>query len=90
MATPPTATKPVAISPGQYVELLPGPVDPEVLAALMHTSWAEFADPPLAVSDPSRGLALPALHSAHATSRLAGHHQQILHVDGHGPGGGGP
>jgi hypothetical protein len=36
----------------QYAELLPGPVDPAVLAALLHTSWAEFADPPLAVSDP--------------------------------------
>jgi hypothetical protein len=69
----------------QYAELPPGPVDPAVLAALMHTSWAEFAGPPLAVSDPSRGLALPALCSARATSRLAGHHQQVLHVDGHGP-----
>jgi mannose-6-phosphate isomerase-like protein (cupin superfamily) len=36
----------------QAVELLPGPVDPEMLAAVMHANWAEFAGPPLAVSDP--------------------------------------
>jgi mannose-6-phosphate isomerase-like protein (cupin superfamily) len=36
----------------QCAELLPGPVDPEMLAAVMHANWAEFAGPPLAVSDP--------------------------------------
>jgi len=36
----------------QAAELLPGPLDPEILAAVMHANWAEFADPPLAVSDP--------------------------------------
>lgn len=36
----------------QAAELLPGPVAPEMLAAVMHASWAEFVGPPLAVSDP--------------------------------------
>lgn len=36
----------------QFAELLPGPVDPEVLAAIAHANWLEFVGPPLAVSDP--------------------------------------
>ena len=36
----------------QAVELLPGPVDPEMLAAVGDANWTEFAGPPLAVSDP--------------------------------------
>lgn len=35
-----------------YNELLPGPVDPKMLAAVAHASWVEFVGPPLGVSDP--------------------------------------
>ncbi|HTF52673.1 MAG TPA: cupin domain-containing protein [Pseudonocardia sp.] len=36
----------------QCAELLPGPLDTEALAAVMHTNWVEFVGPPLGVSDP--------------------------------------
>ena len=36
----------------QYAELLPGPVDPEMLSAIGHANWVEFVGPPLKVSDP--------------------------------------
>jgi mannose-6-phosphate isomerase-like protein (cupin superfamily) len=35
-----------------YTKLLPGPVDPDVVAALGHTYWIEFVGPPLSESDP--------------------------------------
>jgi mannose-6-phosphate isomerase-like protein (cupin superfamily) len=35
-----------------YARLLPGPVDPETLAATARASWVEFVGPPLSVSDP--------------------------------------
>jgi mannose-6-phosphate isomerase-like protein (cupin superfamily) len=36
----------------EYTKLLPGPVDPETIAALTHANWVDFVGPPLAVSDP--------------------------------------
>jgi len=36
----------------QFAELLPGPVEPEVLSAVGLTNWVEFVGPPLGVSDP--------------------------------------
>jgi mannose-6-phosphate isomerase-like protein (cupin superfamily) len=36
----------------EYAELLPGPVDPEMLSAVGHANWVEFVGPPLGVSDP--------------------------------------
>jgi mannose-6-phosphate isomerase-like protein (cupin superfamily) len=35
-----------------YAELMPGPVDPEQLAALGRANWVDFVGPPLRVSDP--------------------------------------
>jgi mannose-6-phosphate isomerase-like protein (cupin superfamily) len=35
-----------------YTKLLPGPVDPETIAAIGHANWVEFNGPPLSVSDP--------------------------------------
>jgi mannose-6-phosphate isomerase-like protein (cupin superfamily) len=36
----------------QFADLLPGPVDPEKLAAVGHANWLEFVGPPVGVSDP--------------------------------------
>ena len=36
----------------QYAELLPGPVDPEMLSAIGNANWVEFVGPPLKVSNP--------------------------------------
>jgi mannose-6-phosphate isomerase-like protein (cupin superfamily) len=36
----------------QFASLLPGPLDPEKLAAVGHANWVEFVGPPVAVSDP--------------------------------------
>jgi len=36
----------------QSAELLPGPIDPDMLAAVGHANWVEFVGPPVAVSDP--------------------------------------
>jgi hypothetical protein len=36
----------------QFAALLPGPADPEKLAAVGHANWVEFVGPPVAVSDP--------------------------------------
>jgi hypothetical protein len=36
----------------QAAELLPSPLAPEMLAAVVHANWAEYAGPPLAVTDP--------------------------------------
>jgi mannose-6-phosphate isomerase-like protein (cupin superfamily) len=36
----------------EYAELLPGPVSPELFAAVGHANGIEFVGPPLAVSDP--------------------------------------
>ena len=36
----------------EFAELLPGPVDPELLAALGRASMVDFVGPPLAVSHP--------------------------------------
>ena len=36
----------------EYAELLPGPVDSEMLSVVGHVNWVEFVGPPLAVSDP--------------------------------------
>jgi quercetin dioxygenase-like cupin family protein len=36
----------------QYAELLPGPVEPEMLSAVGHANWVEFVGPPVGVSDP--------------------------------------
>jgi len=36
----------------QSAELLPGPVDPERLAAVGRANWVEFVGPPVGVSDP--------------------------------------
>ena len=35
-----------------FAELLPGPVSPEVLAAVARNNWVEFVGPQLKVSDP--------------------------------------
>ena len=39
----------------EYNQLLPGPVDPEMLSALGHANWVEFVGPPLGISDPLEG-----------------------------------
>jgi mannose-6-phosphate isomerase-like protein (cupin superfamily) len=39
----------------EYNELLPGPVDPEMLPALGRANWVDFIGPPLEVSDPLEG-----------------------------------
>jgi hypothetical protein len=36
----------------QFAQLLPGPVDPEKLAAVGRASWVEFVGPPVGASDP--------------------------------------
>jgi hypothetical protein len=36
----------------QFAALLPGPVNPEMLATVGHASWVEFIGPPLGASDP--------------------------------------
>jgi len=36
----------------EFSELLPGPVDREMLAAVAHANWVEFVGPPVGVSDP--------------------------------------
>jgi mannose-6-phosphate isomerase-like protein (cupin superfamily) len=39
----------------EYAELLPGPVDPETLAAIGRANWVEFVGPQLKDSHPNRG-----------------------------------
>jgi len=36
----------------EFAELLPGPVDPDMLSALGRANWVDFVGPPLGVSDP--------------------------------------
>jgi mannose-6-phosphate isomerase-like protein (cupin superfamily) len=36
----------------QFAALLPGPVDPETLAAVGQANWVEFVGPPVGASDP--------------------------------------
>jgi len=36
----------------QFAELMPGPVDPEKLAAVGRANWVEFVGPPVGASDP--------------------------------------
>lgn len=39
----------------EYNQLLPGPVDPEMLSAIGHANWVEFVGLPLGLSDPLEG-----------------------------------
>ncbi|NEA34336.1 cupin domain-containing protein [Streptomyces sp. SID13031] len=36
----------------QFAEALPGPVAPDLLAAVGHANWVEFVGPPVGVTDP--------------------------------------
>jgi len=36
----------------EFAERLPGPADPEMLAAVGHANWVEFVGPPVGISDP--------------------------------------